>query len=81
MSSNYGIDFLIENQYSLFHKVFTIALSRRRIVIENINVPIKVFKVISYPYRNRRRGHLLRTKLVCTIRDAEKTLSVIGQVY
>gem|GEM_PF-4143790 len=29
------------------------ALSRRRIVIENINAQIKVFKIMSYPYRNQ----------------------------
>jgi len=48
-------------------------LSRRRIAIENINAQIKVFKIMSYPYRNRRRRHLLRTKLVCAIINAEKT--------
>jgi len=47
-------------------------LSRRRIVIENINAQIKVFKIMSYPYRNRRRRHLLRTKLVCAVLNAEK---------
>ena len=40
----------------------------RRIVIENINAQIKVFKIMFYPYRNRRRRHLLRTKLVCANR-------------
>ena len=53
-------------------KAFNRALSRRRIVIENINARIKVFKIMSYPYRNRRRRHLLRTKLVCAILNAEK---------
>jgi len=53
-------------------KAFNRELSRRRIVIENINARIKVFKIMSYPYRNRRRRHLLRTKLVCAILNAEK---------
>jgi len=53
-------------------KAFNRELSRRRIVIENINAQIKVFKIMSYPYRNRRRRHLLRTKLVCAILNAEK---------
>lgn len=52
-------------------KAFNRELSRRRIVIENINAKIKVFKIMSYPYRNRRRRHLLRTKLVCAILNAE----------
>ena len=54
-------------------RAFNRELSRRRIVIENINAQIKVFKIMSYPYRNRRRRHLLRTKLVCAILNAEKT--------
>jgi hypothetical protein len=53
-------------------KSFNRELSRRRIVIENINAKIKVFKIMSYPYRNRRRRHLLRTKLICAILNAEK---------
>jgi transposase/predicted DNA-binding protein YlxM (UPF0122 family) len=53
-------------------KAYNKELSRRRIVIENINAQIKVFKIMSYPYRNRRRRHLLRTKLVCAIINAEK---------
>jgi hypothetical protein len=53
-------------------KAFNRALSRRRMVIENINAQIKVFKIMSYPYRNHRRRHLLRTKLICAILNAEK---------
>ena len=53
-------------------KAFNRALSRRRIVVENINAQIKVFKIMSYPYRNRRRRHLLRTRLICVILNAEK---------
>jgi len=52
-------------------KAFNRELSRRRIVIENINAKIKVFKIMSNPYRNRRPSHLLRTKLVCAILNAE----------
>jgi len=53
-------------------RAYNTELSRRRIVIENINAQIKVFKIMSYPYRNRRRRHLLRTRLVCAILNAEK---------
>ena len=58
---------------SLEEKAFNRELSRRRIVIEHINAEIKVFKMMAYPYRNRRRRHLLRTKLICAILNAEKT--------
>ena len=53
-------------------KAYNKELSRRRIVIENINAEIKVFKMMTYPYRNRRKSHLLRTKLVCARLNAEK---------
>jgi IS5 family transposase len=52
-------------------KSYNTELSRRRIVVENINAKIKVFKIMAYPYRNRRRRHLLRTRLVCAIINAE----------
>jgi len=52
-------------------KAFNRELSRRRIVIENIHAEIKVFKIMAYLYRNRRRRHLLRTKLGA-IRNAAK---------
>ncbi len=54
-------------------KAFNKALSHRRIVIENINAKIKAFAIMSYPCRNRRRRHLLRTKLVRATPNAEKT--------
>jgi predicted DNA-binding protein YlxM (UPF0122 family) len=53
-------------------KAYNTGLSRQRIFIENINAKIKVFKIMSYSYRNRRASHLLRTKLVCAILNAEK---------
>ena len=59
-------------ELSAEEKAFNRELSRRRIVIENINAEIKVFKIMAYPYRNRRRRHLLRTKLICAILNAEK---------
>jgi len=61
-----------KKELSEAEKAFNRELSRRRMVIENINALIKVFKIMSYPYRNRRRRHLLRTKLVCAMLNAEK---------
>ena len=55
-------------------KAYNKELSRRRVFIENINAKIKVFKIMAYPYRNQRSRHLLRTKLICAILNAEKTL-------
>ena len=40
-------------------------ISRERILIENINAKIKVFKIMANKYRNRRKRHNLRTNLIC----------------
>ena len=45
-------------------------ISHERILIENINAKIKVFKIMKYPYRNRRR-HGLRLNLICGIVNFE----------
>ena len=46
-------------------------ISRERILIENINAKIKVFKILKYPYRNRRKRHGLRLNLICGIINFE----------
>jgi len=38
-------------------KAFNRELSRKRIVIENVNAQIKTFKIMSERYRNRRKRH------------------------
>jgi len=46
-------------------------ISRERILIENINAKIKVFKIMANKYRNRRKRHSLRTNLICGIINAD----------
>jgi hypothetical protein len=46
-------------------------LSRERILIENINAKVKVFKVFANKYRNRRKRFGLRMSLVCGIINSE----------
>jgi hypothetical protein len=46
-------------------------ISRERILIENINSKIKVFKIMSCKYRNRRKRHNLRVNLICGIINAD----------
>ncbi len=46
-------------------------ISRERILIEHINAKIKVFKIMKYPYRNRRKRHFLRLNLICGIINFE----------
>jgi len=45
--------------------------AQERVVIEHINAKIKTFKIVSYPYRNRRIRHLLRMSLICSIINFE----------
>jgi hypothetical protein len=53
-------------------KAYNKKLARQRVVIEHINAKIKTFKVTAYPYRNRRRRHLLRMSLICAIINFER---------
>jgi len=52
-------------------KAFNRRLSRERIAIEHVNRQIKVFKMMSERYRNRRRRHKIRMTLICAIRNNE----------
>jgi hypothetical protein len=49
-------------------RLFNRRLSVERVMIEHINREIKIFKIMSYPYRNRRRRHHLRISLLCDVR-------------
>jgi hypothetical protein len=46
-------------------------ISRERILVENINAKIKVFKITSNKYRNRRKRFGLRMSLICGIINFE----------
>jgi hypothetical protein len=46
-------------------------ISRERILIENINAKIKVFKVVANKYRSRRNRFKLRMSLICGICNFE----------
>jgi hypothetical protein len=52
-------------------KAFNRQLARERIKIEHVNREIKIFKIMSDRYRNRRRRHGLRINLICAIRNSE----------
>ena len=52
-------------------KVFNRQLSCERVRIEHINRQIKIFKIMSERYRNRRKRHQLRMTLICAIRNYE----------
>ena len=46
-------------------------ISRERILIENINAKIKVFKITANKYRNHRKRFVLRMSLICGIINFE----------
>jgi len=52
-------------------KAFNRRLARERIAIVHVNRQIKIFKIMSDRYRNRRRRHKLRMTLICAIRNSE----------
>ena len=52
-------------------KVFNHQLSSQRILVENVNAKIKVFRCMSGRYRNRRKRHALRMSLICGIINFE----------
>ena len=64
-------------------KEYNRRLARKRVVIEHINAKIKVFKSMTYPYRNHCRRHLLRMTLICGIMNFElhSKNRVTEQVY
>jgi len=49
-------------------------ISRERILIENVNAKIKVFKIMANKYRNRRTRHRLRANLICGIINFESRI-------
>jgi hypothetical protein len=53
-------------------KAYNKKLARQRVVIEHVNAKIKTFKITAYPYRNRRKRHLLRMSLICAIINFER---------
>ena len=46
-------------------------LSRERILVENINAQVKVFKITANKYRNRRKRFGLRMALICGLINRE----------
>ena len=56
-------------------KVENRRIARERILIENINAKVKVFKIVANKYRNRRKRFGLRMSLICGIINFELGLA------
>ncbi|NJM18904.1 MAG: IS5 family transposase [Richelia sp. SM1_7_0] len=52
-------------------KKYNRELNRLRIAVEHVNRRLKIFKILSYPYRNRHRRFGLRTNLIAGIYNYE----------
>jgi DDE superfamily endonuclease/Helix-turn-helix of DDE superfamily endonuclease len=59
---------------SLLEKDYNRALAQERIVIEHVNRSLKVFKILSSRYRNRRRRYGLRCNLLSALYNYELAL-------
>lgn len=46
-------------------------LSKSRVAVEHVIGKIKIFRIMSERYRNRRKNHDLRMKLICGIYNFE----------
>ncbi|NCR55645.1 MAG: transposase family protein, partial [Microcystis aeruginosa L211-07] len=55
-------------------KKFNRQLSRERVVIENIHRHLKIFRILSSRYRNRRKRFKLRLNLLAGIYNYELSL-------
>ena len=52
-------------------KQYNRELNRLRIAVEQVNRRLKIFKILSYPYRNRHRRFGLRSNLIAGIYNYE----------
>ena len=59
------------HQLSAEQKAFNRALSKIRILIENIIRKLKIFRILSERYRNRRKRFALRFNLISAIYNFE----------
>ena len=55
-------------------KKYNRELNRLRIAVEHVNRRLKIFKILSYPYRNRHRRFGLRSNLIAGIYNYELAL-------
>jgi hypothetical protein len=46
-------------------------ISKERICVEHVNAKLKVFKILSTPYRNRRKRFSLRVNIIAAILNRE----------
>ena len=56
-------------------------LSSERIIIEHTNQKLKVFKILSERYRNRRKRFALRFNLIAGFYNYELKLKIISKTY
>lgn len=55
-------------------------LARNRVVAEHVNRKLKIFKILSERYRNRRKRFGLRFNLIAGLYNYELCLSKVGSV-
>jgi hypothetical protein len=66
-------------QLSEEQKKFNRELSKKRIKVENVIREIKIFKVVSDTYRNRRKGHNLKVSIIAGIVNLKTEKRLTGK--
>ncbi|MEH1870736.1 transposase family protein [Nostoc sp.] len=57
----------LPNPESLVDKQFNRDLARRRVAVEHVNRRLKIFRIFSQRYRNRRKRFALRCHLIAGV--------------
>ncbi len=65
-----------EPKLTELEKEYNKALAKERIIIEHINRKLKIFKILSCKYRNRRRRYSLRVNLLAAIYNCELGIGI-----
>lgn len=63
-------------QLTQLERYYNCALSQKRIGIEHINRNLKIFKIMSGRYRNRRSRYNLRCNLIASLYNYELSLAI-----
>ena len=62
-----------KNPLTKKEKKENLKLSSSRVMVEHVIGKVKVFRIMAERYRNRRRKHAMRMKLICGIYNFELT--------
>lgn len=65
-------------QLTALEKSYNRQLARQRVAIEHVNSSLKIFRILSERYRNRRRRFGLRCNLIAALYNYEHSQQLLG---